>query len=221
VSVSAHLGIAIDEYDARIRTFIPDYEEMLAVGAASVPPAARTIVDLGAGTGALALRCLDRARRATVVAIDADPAILELAARRIRRRARFVVDTFLRATLPRCDAIVASFALHHVRTRGAKAGLYRRIHTALRRGGVFVTVDCHPSADRSVARAQRQEWFDHLRRSYGPAKARGFLDAWANEDAYVPLEVELAMMRRAGLRPDIVWRKGAFAVVRAVAVRSR
>ena len=37
----------------------------------------------------------------------------------------------------------------------------------------------------------------------------------------MPLEVELGMMGRAGLRPDIVWRKGAFAVVRAVAARPR
>ena len=215
MSVSAHLGIAIDEYDARIRTFIPDYEEMLAVGAASVPPAARTIVDLGVGTGALAMRCLDRAPRATIVGIDADPAMLGLAARRIRRRARFVADSFLRAALPHCDAIVASFALHHVRTRRAKAALYRRIHRALRRGGVFVSVDCHPSADRAVAASQRQAWLAHLRRSYGPAKARGFLEAWADEDVYVPLDAELALIERSGLRGDVIWRKGGFAVVRA------
>ena len=120
-----------------------------------------------------------------------------------------------------CDAIVASFALHHVRTRGAKAGLYRRIHNALRRGGVFVTVDCHPSADRRVASAQHHDWWTHLRRAYSAARADTFLRAWSREDVYVPLEVELAMMGRAGLRPDVMWRKGAFAVVRAVAARRR
>src|SRR5207247_1042073 len=80
------------EYDARIRTFIPDYEEMLASAGACVPRDARTIVDLGIGTGALAARCLLRARRAIVVGVDADAAMLELAARRLRSRVQVIAD---------------------------------------------------------------------------------------------------------------------------------
>ncbi|HEY5161617.1 MAG TPA: hypothetical protein VII81_01280, partial [Terriglobales bacterium] len=64
MDVAAHLGIDIVEYDERIRTFIPDYEEMLDVAAEAIPASARTIVDLGTGTGALAARCVERASRA-------------------------------------------------------------------------------------------------------------------------------------------------------------
>ena len=201
MGVSTHLGIALGEYDARIRTFIPDYEEMLAVGAAAIPPQARTLVDLGVGTGALAARCLKRARRASIVGIDADPAMLNLAARRLGRRAQLVADSFLRAELPRCDAVVASFALHHVRTRGAKAALYRRIRGALRRGGAFVTVDCHPSGNSAIAAMQRDAWLAHLRRSYGAARARGYLVAWAHEDVYVPIDAELRLMAKRDSAP--------------------
>ena len=216
MSVAAHLGIALDEYDARIRTFIPDYEEMLAAGAACVPSDARTIVDLGVGTGALAARALKSARRATIIGVDSDAAILQAARRRLRRRARFVTGSFLTVDLPRCDAIVASLALHHVRTRRAKARLYRKITRSLRSGGILVTVDCHPAADRTLARTQRAAWAAHLRRSYGAAGARRFLAAWAQEDVYVPLEAEVRLIEQAGLRSEIVWRRGMFAVVRAV-----
>jgi ubiquinone/menaquinone biosynthesis C-methylase UbiE len=216
MSVASHLGIALDEYDARIRTFIPDYEEMLAAGGACVPSQARTIVDLGIGTGALAARTLESARRATIVGIDTDAEILDAARRRLGRRARFLTGSFLRVPLPRCDAIVGSLALHHVRTRPAKAGLYRRIARALRRRGVFVTVDCHPAADAALADMQRAAWTAHLSRSYGRRGARGFLAAWAREDVYVPLEAELRLIARAGLRPEVVWRKGPFAVIRAL-----
>jgi len=216
MSVASHLGIALDQYDARIRTFIPDYEEMLAAGAACVPSDARTVVDLGIGTGALAEQTLKAARRATIVGIDSDAAILEVARRRLRRRARFVTGSFLTAELPRCDAVVASLALHHVRTRRAKARLYRKIARTLRSGGVFVTVDCHPAADRGLALAQRAAWAAHLRRSYGTTGARRFLAAWAQEDVYVPLEAEVRLIEQAGLRSAIVWRQGMFAVVRAV-----
>jgi tRNA (cmo5U34)-methyltransferase len=215
MSVAAHLGIKLADYDARIRTFIPDYEEMLAVAGVAIPARTRTIVDLGIGTGALSARCLASAPAARVVGIDVDPAIVALAARRLRDRATFATGSFLRAPLPRCDAAVASFSLHHVRTRAAKAALYRRIHAALRPRGLFISVDCQPASDPAVRRAQRQAWLAHLRRTYTAARSAALLDAWASEDVYVPLDAELALMRRSGFRVDVLWRRGAFAVLRA------
>jgi SAM-dependent methyltransferase len=217
MSVARHLGIRLSEYDARIRTFIPDYETMLGAAASAVPRSARTIVDLGIGTGALAVRCLDLAPRARVVGIDADPDILALASRRLGDRVTVVAGSFLRTPLPACDAMVASFALHHVRTRSAKARLYRRIRAALRPRGRVVIVDCQPAFDRTLRAAQRDAWLTHLRASYTRAQARGLLAAWSHEDVYVPLESELALLRRSGLRADVVWRRGAFAVLSAAA----
>ena len=213
MGVAAHLGIELTEYDRRIRTFIPHYEEMLDAAAAVVPSGARTIVDLGIGTGALSARCLSRARRASVMGIDADADILTLAARRVGPRAALACGTFLRAPLPRADAVVASFALHHVRTRAAKTRLYRRVRRALRPGGAFVSADCHPASDRAIAAAQMRAWEAHVRGAYPPAQARALLRSWAREDVYVPLDVELTLLRRAGLRVEVVWRRDAFAVV--------
>ena len=215
MSVAGHLKIRLAEYDHRIHTFIPHYSEMLDVTADAIDPRARTIVDLGIGTGTLAARCLARAKRARVVGIDADPAILEMAARRLGRRATFVTGNFLRADLPPADAIVASLALHHVRTRGAKLALYRRIRAALRPGGLFVSADRHPSSDRRLAAAQRASWKAHMRARYGTARAERFLRAWAREDAYMPLDAELALIEECGLRADVLWRREGFAVVTA------
>src|SRR5471030_3235528 len=117
MGVATHLGIKLTEYDSRIRTFIPHYEEMLDVAAAAISPRARAIVDLGIGTGALSARCLQTAPRARTTGIDVDPDILALAARRLGSRATLVTGSFLRAPLPPCNALVASYALHHVRTR--------------------------------------------------------------------------------------------------------
>jgi ubiquinone/menaquinone biosynthesis C-methylase UbiE len=215
MSVATHLGIRLSEYDARIRTFIPDYETMLDVAASLIPRSARTIVDLGIGTGALAARCLQQAPRARVVGIDVDPDILALASRRLGDRVTVVAGSFLRTPLPACDAVVASFALHHVRTRSAKAALYRRIHGALRPRGRVVIVDCQPALDTTLRDAQREAWLEHLRVYYTRAQARQLLAAWSREDVYVPLESELTLLRRSALRADIVWRRGAFAVLSA------
>ena len=218
MGVASHLGIKLTEYDSRIRTFIPHYEEMLDAAAAAVPPRARTIVDLGIGTGALSFRCLKTATRASTVGIDIDPEILKLAGRRLGGRATFIAGSFLRAPLPACDALVASFSLHHVRTRAAKGALYRRIRAALRPGGAFLIVDSQPASDALVRRAQLDEWLAHLRRRYTAAQARAIFTSWSHEDVYVPLDAEIALLRRSGFRVELLWRRGAFAVLRAARV---
>src|SRR5918911_5490660 len=119
MSVAAHLGIDIEQYDRRIRTFIPWYEEMLDAAASAVGRQTGVILDLGIGTGALAARCLRRSPRARIVGVDVDAEMLKIAARRLPPTATLTHANFLRAALPRADAAIASFALHHVRTRAA------------------------------------------------------------------------------------------------------
>ncbi len=213
MSVATHLGIAIDDYDRRIQTFIPRYEEMLDAAADAVGRRARVILDLGIGTGALAARCLIRSPGARIVGLDVDGDMLSLAAKRLPTTATLIHANFLRAPLPHADAAIASFALHHVRTRAAKLRFYRRLRPALTRRGVFVTADCHPDAGR---RAElRDAWLVHLRSSYTPRKAEALLDSWADEDVYQPIEVETALLTESGFSVDVVWRKGGFAVLKA------
>ena len=213
MGVAAHLGIDLAEYDQSIRTFIPSYEEMLDVAAEVVPPKARTIVDLGTGTGALAARCLEHARRAHVIGIDSDAGMLAAAHGRLQDRGCFLCADFVTAPVAECDLVVASFALHHVKTQRTKATLYQRIRAALRRGGMLISVDCHPAADPQLAQAQHRAWQSHLENFYSRSRAISLLKAWSREDFYVPLETEMALMRKAGMRPETLWRKGAFAVI--------
>jgi len=186
-----------------------------------IPERARTIVDLGTGTGALAARCLERAPHARIVGIDADGEILTAARERLGSSATFVNESFLHAPLPACDAVVASFALHHVRTRPAKSALYKRIRKALRARGVFVNVDCQPASARTLAAQQRDAWRAHLRNAYAPPEADALLQAWGKEDVYVPLDAEMALLRGAGFTVEIVWRNGSFAVLAATSGSGR
>jgi tRNA (cmo5U34)-methyltransferase len=219
MSVSAHLGINLAEYDRSIRTFIPHYEEMLDQAAAVLTPLRprATIVELGVGTGALASRCLGRAPDARFVGIDSDPAILEMARRRLRRHGRREVELipadFSSVTLPRCDAIIASLALHHVRTARAKRALYVRCGQALSRHGLFVNADVHLASDAALRSVAHAEWRAHLSETYGTRQADAFLRAWSREDVYFTLEQEAAMLEAAGFEPGIFWRHSCFAVM--------
>jgi ubiquinone/menaquinone biosynthesis C-methylase UbiE len=217
MAVSTHLKIDLREYDARIRTFIPHYEEMLDAAVATLAATGRpvrSVVDLGIGTGALAGRIAAAFRRASIVGIDEDEGMLAMAGQRLpARRTTLVKANFIRAGLPQCDAVTASFALHHIERPQTKKALYRRVRAALGGRGVLISADCHPPSEPALAADGRTRWRDHLAVTYGRREAESFLRAWSHEDFYVPLDAELALMRGAGLRPEVAWRRDAFAVV--------
>lgn len=218
VGAAAHLGIRTGEYDARIRTFIPFYEEMLESAAIALSTAltarAPLVVDLGIGSGALAAKCLaELPRRTRLVGIDSDAAMLAMARRRLRQRVETIEGDFQHVPIPSCDAVTASFALHHVRTAAEKARLYRRLSRALRRGGVLVNADCCLASNLRARSADRTLWRRHLARRYGTVRAEQFLRAWAKEDVYLPLDQEIALLGRAGFVVDVAWRRASFAVI--------
>lgn len=221
MSVAEHLKIDITEYDDRIRTFIPDYAELIATAANALcvlETPAPEIVDLGIGTGALAARCLEAYGAARVVGIDTDPAMIEIARARLAGHSHvgFVHADFLAITLPKCDAIVASFALHHVRTAEEKQEFYASCREALRPGGVLVSADCFPARQPRLAARQRAAWIGHLRQTYSLEEGESYLATWADEDVYFALQDELEWLAGAGLSPEVVWRKDSCAVVAAV-----
>jgi SAM-dependent methyltransferase len=217
MGVAAHLGIRLDEYDAKIRTFIPWYDELLDAAAQTFDGLVGTrptrVVDLGIGSGALAARCALLRRTARIVGIDADEGMLAFARQRLPHRLTTIAGDFLSIDLPRCDAFVASLALHHVRTRRAKAAFYRRCLAALKRGGVLISADCVLASSRRQRQRDRQVWREHLQRTYRAAEAEALLRAWAREDVYFELDDEVSLLRSAGFDVDVPWRRHGFAVL--------
>jgi SAM-dependent methyltransferase len=216
MGAAAHLGIRLRDYDARIRTFIPRYDEMLDAAAAVLKALHRRaplVLDLGIGSGALAARCLAAAAGARIVGVDTDEGMLALARTRLGRRLTAVPGDFLTTSLPRCDVVTASFALHHVPTRRRKAALYARCFGALDRGGLLINADCCLASNSRLQALDRAAWRAHLQRRYSRPRAERFLRSWAQEDVYFHLEDELALLRSAGFTVDVPWRRHSFAVI--------
>ena len=218
-SVASHLAFSPAKYDARIRSLIPLYDELIAEAARALGHAARpvrTIVDLGIGTGALAQACLEHAPGARIWGIDADPDMMAVARQRLGQRSRRLTMTagsFLDEALPSCDAMVA-YALHHIRSRRAKLAFYRRCFRALRPGGVLINGDCAPASTARGFARDLDVWFTHLAKTFGSrAKGRRVYESWAEEDTYVPLAEEIRLLERAGFAVDVPWRRSPFAVI--------
>jgi tRNA (cmo5U34)-methyltransferase len=217
--VASHLKIPLAEYDARIRTFVPDYEEMLGTIATYIAHSAGpepTILELGIGTGALSERCRRERPRATCIGIDMDAGMLEMAAARLgTERVELIHGSYTDVALPAADYIIATISLHHVRDATMKRALYRRCREALRPGGALLVGDCFlPRLEAARAEGLRG-WQRFLERTYSAEEARVYLDAWAAEDTYFPMADELAWLADAGFETEIVWRRELLAVVAA------
>jgi tRNA (cmo5U34)-methyltransferase len=222
-SVKRHLNVDAEGYDVQIRRLIPDYDEMLGRGVevlqAFAPPDGQ-VLDLGGGTGALSAAVLDGLPGVRVTLLDVDPEMLAEARRRLapyEGRVAFRQASFL-DPLPPADAVIASLALHHVHDLETKTALYRATRQALSPGGVLLNLDAAVSEgvrlNGFVFDRMAQRMGDH---GIGDAEARGHFAAWAQEDRYFPLDLELGAMRAAGFdEVECIWRRGLSAVTCAL-----
>src|SRR3989442_1288323 len=124
-SVQTHLGMAAADYDRVIRTFIPGYEQMLStIGwwlSEIIPPHGK-VIELGGGTGALALTVLTQLPEVRLEIWDIDPAMLAVARERLQKFGdRLTVREQSFTEKPdSCDAVIATLSLHHLPTLDAK-----------------------------------------------------------------------------------------------------
>ena len=216
-SVRRHLRLEISAYDETIRRLIPGYEIMLGVAADAVAAAEPDLVcDLGAGTGALSEELLARRAVGTVELLDVDAEMMDQSRQRLQRfgdRVRFTLRSY-HEPFSSCDAFAAALSLHHIRTIEAKSAMYGQAFAALRPGGVLVNADAHMPVEPTERDRLFRYWVDHMVAS-GISEQRAWkhFEDWAEEDAYLPLDVELAALTRIGFDADSVWSDGPIRVV--------
>ena len=218
-SVESHLNLDVREYDRLIRTFSPSYEEMIGV---VVDVLQRTfsgkfhVLDLGTGTGALAFAIASKIPLATIEAWDIDRKMLAVAQERLAPFGEriTIVERSFDEPLPSCDAVVASFSLHHVKDRGSKTDLFRGIFSALRPGGVFLNADQTLSDQPELDAITFSMWADFMTtQGWSRDQAYEHFSAWSVEDKYFSLYDELTSLAGAGFsRPACFWKNVAATV---------
>jgi tRNA (cmo5U34)-methyltransferase len=118
-----------------------------------IPTTAKRILDLGTGDGRLmALLKIDRPS-ASGIALDFSPIMVEKAKARFQDdRSIEVISHNLDDTLPdlgKFDAIVSSFAIHHV-THDRKKSLCQEIFNLLTPGGIFTNLEHVASPNQKI-----------------------------------------------------------------------
>ena len=128
------------------------------IARAALAPGGR-LLDLGCGTGTLAILAQRLHPQATVVGVDGDPAILGIARGKAARAGVAVqLDEGMAYALPYADgsfdAVTSTLMLHHL-TQDQRARALAEVRRVLRPGGRLVVADFAPPHNRLMALAGR------------------------------------------------------------------
>lgn len=135
-------------YDALIALTTRERRFRAALIAQAIPTGGARVLDLGCGTGSLAVRIKREHAATEIVGVDGDPAVLRIARRKAARYAVAIeFDSALAHALPYRDAsfdrVVSSLFFHHLSMR-AKQQAAAEAFRVLRPGGELHVADWGP-----------------------------------------------------------------------------
>jgi tRNA (cmo5U34)-methyltransferase len=203
-------------YDRDRMRLIPGYERFYASALGLIPPDAKRIVDLGAGSGLFSAMLHAAFPEAHLHMIDFSPAMLELAKKRLGEvpLLHYELADYAEAALPEnCDAVVSALSVHHLED-DRKQALLPGVIQALLPGGVFVNAD-HIAGPTPELEAEYQErWLQAVRRE--GATEQQIADSLFRqaEDRRTPVNTQLQWLQEAGfVHVDCWFKDNSFAVM--------
>jgi tRNA threonylcarbamoyl adenosine modification protein (Sua5/YciO/YrdC/YwlC family) len=183
-----------DTYLSEIGGEVRGYETLQDEVAGATGSGARTILELGTGTGETARRLLARHPDAYLIGIDESSRMLA-AAREVLPPDRVELRVArIEEPLPAgpFDVVASALCVHHLDDRG-KAELFARVSATLAPEGVFVLGDVVVPPDRSMASTPLTPGYDR------PS----------------PVSDQLRWMADAGFQARVAWSAGDLAVIAA------
>jgi tRNA (cmo5U34)-methyltransferase len=214
-------------YSQRQPAWLPEFEYAFSLVSAvvrEVVPAGGTILDLGAGTGNLTRMVLEKSERISAVLLDFSPNMLSEVDNVLASfpgRYRTMTADFASAALGReaYQAVISSFAIHHLRTDSDYLALYRKIHAALTVPGIFVCVDVVSGSHELFTGQNEEEWRRFLAgKGFPPSEIDRILSNYHIEDSPRSVGLHLSLLQKAGFSTaDVLWKRANFAVYAGLA----
>jgi len=225
-SAWGYFASMVESYDSLIQRAVPRYDEMVARLLDFLPADARSLVELGCGTGNLSLELVAKYPRGALTFVDASPEMIAVTRSRVDQARTsatpsvgFLVQRFEELDFRErtFDVVVSSISLHHVED---KSRLYARIQSLLNRGGRFCFADQIRGEPESNHRLNWERWLDFCRERghCTPEEIESLVQHAAAHDHYTTLTDHIALLSRAGFSEiDCVWRNGMWGIVTATA----
>jgi len=203
-------------YDEQRSKLIPGCDVFYRWAVDLIPPNAKYILDLGAGSGLLTLLIRNHFPDAAIHLMDFSGAMLDLARQRLGNDEHIFFEQadYVVQTLPHgLDAVVSSLSIHHLNDDD-KRKVFRRIHAALAPGGVFINAEQVAGPTPALDAKYKSLWLEQVR-DLG-ATEQQIIDSLyrQQEDRCSTVEEQLRWLREAGfVDVDCWYKENRFAVM--------
>ena len=222
MTIEEQFNLIAGEYDSGRRKFIPcfdDYYEKTTDFAVSFVGTPRRIIDLGSGTGLLAMYYFRHFPDAEYVLIDLAEDMLSVARKRFEHAPKVscqVLDYTQELPEGNFDLVISALSIHHLENQ-EKSGLFGKIRQKLAPGAFFINYDQFCSDSSQMSRLTDQYWVDHLYHRSGLTSAE--LSLWEERrklDRECSVSEEKQMLLKSGFKTaECIYLYGKFAVIAA------
>jgi len=202
-------------YDRDRARLVPGCDQFYRWAIDLIPARAKTILDLGAGSGLLTLLIRARFPNTQIHLMDFSEHMLAIARRRLAGddALTFHQADYAAAHWPgELCAVISSLSIHHLDDE-AKHAVFRKAHTALKPGGVFINAEQVAGPTPELDARYKKLWLAQVRKlGATPEQIEASLYR-QREDRCSSVEDQLVWMREAGFADADCWYKeGRFAV---------
>ncbi|HEY5056049.1 MAG TPA: methyltransferase domain-containing protein [Acidobacteriaceae bacterium] len=176
-----------------------------------IPQRAKTILELGSGSGLLTLLVRARFPGAHIHLMDFSESMLAIAGRRLAGDANLTfhqADYVAEPWPENLCAVVSSLSIHHLEDDGKRA-VFRKAHAALKPRGVFVNADQVAGPTPELDDRYKSLWLAQVRAAGATAEQIEASLYRQREDRCSPVDGQLAWMREAGFADADCWYKEA------------
>lgn len=191
-------------FDDMLERSIPFYKQSLTlcVDFLNLNVKRGVIYDLGCSTGNLLLTLAPHTT-ATLIGLDTSEAMIEhanLKAKAYNADITFKVADCMQEEFRESSAFVSNYTLQFIRPP-QRLGLVRKIHTALKKGGIFIISEKMTSTD-PLLDSQMIEYYHAYKQSNGYSKTQIARKREALENVLIPytLQENLHLLQEAGFR---------------------
>ena len=202
-------------YDRDRSRLIPGCDAFYRWAIDLIPPRAKNIADLGAGSGLLSILVRERFPDAHLHLIDFSGPMLALARTRFGNHPRvtYQQSDYVNGPLPeRLCAVVSSLSIHHL-DDADKRIVFRRAYESLLPGGVFINADQVAGPTPALDERYKALWLEQVRAAGATEQQIADSLYRKQEDRCAPVAEQLQWMRDAGFADADCWYKdNCFAV---------
>jgi ubiquinone/menaquinone biosynthesis C-methylase UbiE len=165
--IKKQFNLVAKKYDNHRKCFIPCFDDFYKKSVSLLKCYRnnfRNVVDLGAGTGLLAMEIYKVYNNAHYTLIDISNDMLEIAKERFDglHNFEFIEKDYMKnIPINNCDLICSALSIHHLENND-KIKLYKNIYKTLDTGGCFINLDQFIGTSEKINSLYNEWWYDFI-----------------------------------------------------------